>query len=211
MNKLGSILENHTQLVPSFFSPALHLRISSLIQRCIMYSTDSVDRIKRELNQTTREIVQETIEKVRQMEFEEERPSSYEPLLNTIVSSSAFLSTLLTSNCDVIFTVLMELCSISELVDHTRIHVLTVLLLLLHLSFTSTIHFRKSAIQCRFIQDRINVYHTQLLERVIRVSVSLLHQLTNSTSRAVVVNYTSELMYSFVCKWKELYHTNDIL
>lgn len=211
MNKLGSILDKHIQLVPAFFSPAVRLRSSSLIQRCITHSEECIEQIAKDLQQITRSIVNEVMEIVYPMKFEEERPSSYEPLLNTIVSSSTFLSSLLTSNCHVIFVILMELCSICESIDKIVLHVLAHLFLLLHLSFTSTIHFRKIAIQSRFTQDSINVLHTQLLERVIRVSTCLLSRITNSTARAVAVNFISELMYSFVSKWKELYHSNDVL
>lgn len=212
MNKLNSILENHPNLIPHFFSPALHLRISSLVQRCLVFMSDSTDQVNEELCSATRDIVQEMQEKVLHMEFDEERPSSYEPLLNAIVSNSSFLTLILTStNCDVTFIVLSELCSICESIQDSPTRILIHLLLLLHLSFTSAIHFRKSAIQHRFDQDRINVSHTHLLERIIRITISLLNLLHSSTSRAVVVNYISELMYSFVCKWKELYHTNDIL
>ena len=85
------------------------------------------------------------------------------------------------------------------------------LLLLLHLVFGSAIHLRKAIVQQRAQQEQLSVAHSRLTERVLQVAVRLASRLSHATALAVVVNFASELMVGFVCKWKELYRSNDLL
>ena len=85
------------------------------------------------------------------------------------------------------------------------------LLLLLHLVFGSAIHLRKAIVQQRAQQEQLSVAHSRLTERVLQVAVRLASRLSHATALAVVVNFASELMIGFVCKWKELYRSNDLL
>ena len=234
MRKITSLLSTRPQLASYLFTPALQLRIIPLVQRCLLSVPDANDgEIVTQLVTLTRTVVDEIQQASLRQPFQADRTTDYESLLNLVGSGSSFLLVALTSSpVGLVFAMLSELYQIcdptlfpastvlsslsssssssSSSSPETMIYLVR-LLLLLHLSFATSIPFRKASMQQRASQDLVIRRHTTLFEQGIRVCTSLLSRIPHPTTRAVVINWTSELMYSFVCKWKEFYHTNEIL
>ena len=212
MNKLNALLETHPPLLPIFLVPALRFRVTPLVQRCLGAMTELTPVARQALEELTRRSLEEVAQAAAATDFNEDRANSYETLLAAVVGSSGFLLTVLNASFYAFgHVVLAEICSACDEAAETPRTTITRLLLLLHLAFSSAIHLRKSIIQQRSQQEQLSVTHSQLVERVVQGSVRLASQLNHATALAIVVNFVSELMIGFVCKWKELYHSNDLL
>ena len=145
--------------------------------------------------------------------FSFERYAVYESIITAIVSSSSFLTMVLCgASAEYVLTILEQVLRwCGDHADGSCLNDTATLLLLTYLSFSSAVHLRQCIIQSKLRQQGLFLRRSRFLEGVTAFFARVLARHGNDNLNAVLSNYLGEMMHSFVCKWKNLYRTNDIL
>ena len=213
INKLLTILEKHPTVVPAFFVPAVQVGAATITQRCLPLLPEGDAQVAECLKSLTTGVCEEAARAASAVSFSFERYAAYESIIAALVGSSSFLTMVLCgAPAEYTLGILEQALGwCGERADGGSLNDTTALLLLTYLSFSSTVHLRQCIIQSKLRQQALFLRRSRLLEGVASFFARVLARHGNDNLNAVLSNYLGEMMHSFVCKWKSLYRTNDVL
>ena len=199
--------------MPAFFVPAVQVGAATITQRCLPLLPEGDAQVAECLKSLTTGVCEEAARAASAVSFSFERYAAYESIIAALVGSSSFLTMVLCgAPAEYTLGILEQALGwCGERADGGSLNDTTALLLLTYLSFSSTVHLRQCIIQSKLRQQALFLRRSRLLEGVASFFARVLARHGNDNLNAVLSNYLGEMMHSFVCKWKSLYRTNDVL